>query len=178
MCKFHIYHVCLSFHCEKLENISLSNILYIVYSIFVDLRARTHTAHVYMWCVSYVFCTWCVCVGVWKKRSQDKMIAYLWQSRCTAYPKYTHPDMHTHYVYFHKYAWICMLTYIHIWPLTKEIRLIIFGSPDLSVFLIDLLTGGDSVYSLENSFEIFGTPMKTCLIFMVTTVKSRWIFWQ
>jgi len=47
-------------------------------------------------------------------------------------------------------------------PLTNEIRLQIFGSPDLSVFLIDLLSAGDSVYSRENVLEILGTPVKTC----------------
>jgi len=35
-------------------------------------------------------------------------------------------------------------------PLTEEIRSEKFGSPDLSVFLIDLLSDGDSVYSREN----------------------------
>jgi len=43
-------------------------------------------------------------------------------------------------------------------PLTDEIRLQIFGSPDLSVFLIDLLSAGDSVYSRENLFENLWLP--------------------
>ena len=47
-------------------------------------------------------------------------------------------------------------------PLTEEIRFI-FGSPDLSVFLIDLLRHGDSVYSYENLIDILGTPVKSCL---------------
>jgi len=46
-------------------------------------------------------------------------------------------------------------------PLTEEIRLQIFGSPDLSVFLIDRLSDRDSVYSSENLFGMLGTPMKT-----------------
>jgi len=41
-------------------------------------------------------------------------------------------------------------------PLMDEIRLQIFGSPDLSVFLIDLVSAGDSVYSRENLLDIFG----------------------
>jgi len=46
-------------------------------------------------------------------------------------------------------------------PLTEEIRLQIFGSPDfffpdLSVLLIDHLSDGDSVYSGETSFRFFG----------------------
>jgi len=49
-------------------------------------------------------------------------------------------------------------------PLTEEIRLKMFGSPDPSVFLIDLLSARDSVYSRENLYEILGTPVKTSLI--------------
>jgi len=41
-----------------------------------------------------------------------------------------------------------------------------FGSRDLSVFLLDLLSDGDSVYSTETDFGILGTPLKTCLICM------------
>jgi len=36
-----------------------------------------------------------------------------------------------------------------MYPLKEEIRLNIFGSPDQSVFLIDLWTDGDLVYSRE-----------------------------
>jgi len=39
-------------------------------------------------------------------------------------------------------------------PLTEEVRLKIFGSPDNPVFLDSLLSDGDSVYSTENQFEI------------------------
>jgi len=53
-----------------------------------------------------------------------------------------------------------------------------FLGQDLSVFLIDLLSDGDSVYSRENSFEIWGTPVKTCLIWMGTPVKTCWVFCQ
>jgi len=34
-------------------------------------------------------------------------------------------------------------------PLTEEIRLNMFGFPDLSVFLIEFLSGEDFVYSRE-----------------------------
>jgi len=44
-------------------------------------------------------------------------------------------------------------------PLTEEITLEIFVSPDLSVFLIDLISDEDSVYSRESWFEILGTPV-------------------
>jgi len=47
-----------------------------------------------------------------------------------------------------------------------EVGLKISGSPDPADFLIDLLSAGDSVYSLENLFEMVGTPVKTCLICM------------
>jgi len=46
------------------------------------------------------------------------------------------------------------------WDLKK------IGSQDLSVFLIDLLSDGDSVYSRENLFEILRTPVKTCLMYV------------
>ena len=63
-------------------------------------------------------------------------------------------------------------------PLTEEITLTIFASPDLSVFLIDLLSDSDSVHSRENSFEILRTPVKTCLIFSGAPVKTCWTFGQ
>ena len=54
------------------------------------------------------------------------------------------------YVNIHIYT--CMYMYM---PLTNEIRLEIFGSRDVSIFLMDLLGDGNSVYSRENSFEIW-----------------------
>jgi len=63
-------------------------------------------------------------------------------------------------------------------PLTEEIRLKIFGFPDLPVFLIDLLSAGGSVYSCEILFKILGTPVITCLICTGTPVKTCWKFWQ
>jgi len=63
--------------------------------------------------------------------------------------------------------------------LTEEIRLQIFGSPDLSVFLIDLLSDRDSVYSSENLLKILGSPMKACMICTGPPGKTCWIFfWQ
>jgi len=62
--------------------------------------------------------------------------------------------------------------------LTEEIRLKIFGSADSSVFLIDLLSDGDFVYSGENLLEILGTPVKSCLICKGNAVKTCWNFWQ
>jgi len=47
-------------------------------------------------------------------------------------------------------------------PDMEDIRLQIFGPQDVSVFLIDLLSARDSVYSRENSFEVSGTPKTTC----------------
>jgi len=60
-----------------------------------------------------------------------------------------------------------------VYLLMEEIRLKILASPYLSVFLIDLLSDGDFVYSCENLFEILGTLVKSCLICMGT-----WKFWQ
>jgi len=56
--------------------------------------------------------------------------------------------------------------------LIEEIRLKIFGSQDLSIFLINFLSDGDSVYSRESSLEISGTPVKTCLICTGTPAKT------
>jgi len=63
-------------------------------------------------------------------------------------------------------------------PLTGEIRLKIFGTPDMPVFPATLLSDGDSVYSRENLLEIVGTPEKTCLICTGTPEKTCWKFWQ
>jgi len=65
-----------------------------------------------------------------------------------------------------------------MYPLMAEIRLNIFGSPDLPDFWIDLLSDGDFVYSPEPLFEFLGTPEKTCLICVGTPVKTSWKFWQ
>ena len=63
-------------------------------------------------------------------------------------------------------------------PKWGPIRLKIFGSPDLSVFLINLLSDRDSVYSRENVLEILRIPVKTCLICTGTNVKTCWKLWQ
>ena len=63
-------------------------------------------------------------------------------------------------------------------PLTEEIKLKIFGSPDYPVFLDSLLSYGDSVYSHGTLLEILGTPEKTYLTCMGTPVKTCWKFWQ
>jgi len=59
--------------------------------------------------------------------------------------------MHT---YIHAY----IKAYSPTYPLMEEITLKIFGSPDLSVFLIDLLSAGDSVNSRENLLQIWELP--------------------
>jgi len=56
-------------------------------------------------------------------------------------------------------------------PLAEEIRLKIFGSPDLPDFVVDLLSDRDSVYSLENLFDVLGTPEHKFLICTGTLVK-------
>jgi len=63
-------------------------------------------------------------------------------------------------------------------PVTEEIRLKMFGSPDFPVVLDSLLNDGDSVYSSENLLEILGTPEKTCFICTGTPVKTCWEFWH
>jgi len=63
-------------------------------------------------------------------------------------------------------------------PLTEENRLVIFVSRDPTIFSIDLLSGGDSVYTRQIFHENFSTPVKTCLICTGTPVKTCWKFWQ
>jgi len=63
-------------------------------------------------------------------------------------------------------------------PLTEEITLKIFGSPDMPVFPATLSSAGDSVFSRETLFKILGTPEKTCFTCTGTPVKTCWKFWQ
>ena len=49
----------------------------------------------------------------------------------------------------------------HQTPLTEEIRIKIFRSPDSTVFPPILLGDGDSVYSRETLFEMLVTPVQT-----------------
>jgi len=44
--------------------------------------------------------------------------------------------------------------------LTEEIRLKIFASRDLTIFSLDLLSDGDSVYTHGELYENLGTPVK------------------
>ena len=60
----------------------------------------------------------------------------------------------------HLHMHIC--SYVHMYPLTEDTRLQIFGSPDLSSFPGHSLSDGDSVYSRENLFRILGTPETRC----------------
>jgi len=55
-------------------------------------------------------------------------------------------------------------TCAHICPLTEEIRLKFFGSRNLTIWSLDLLSGRDSVYTPENLDVNLGTPVKTCSI--------------
>jgi len=57
-------------------------------------------------------------------------------------------------------------------PLTEDIRLKIFVSRDQTIFSIDLLSDGDSVYTREILYENFSTPVKTSLICTMTPVKT------
>jgi len=42
----------------------------------------------------------------------------------------------------------------------------------------DLLSDRDSVFSGENSFEIWGLPVRTCLVCTGTPVETCRKFWQ
>jgi len=72
------------------------------------------------------------------------------------------------------------------WPLTGEISLKIFGSPEMLQFYhkllrfyrkVFLVTGTPFTQS-ETLFEILGIPEKTCLICTGTPVKTYRNFWQ
>ena len=57
------------------------------------------------------------------------------------------------YIYMRVYGYAYLdvhVYYICTYPLTEEIRLKIFGSPDMPVFPATLLSDGDSVYSRKN----------------------------
>jgi len=77
--------------------------------------------------------------------------------------------------FFKRAAYISSST-LH--PRMEEIRLKIFGSPDLPDFRVDLLSDGDSVSSREISYEILGTPVKTCLMCTGIPVTTCWSFGQ
>jgi len=61
------------------------------------------------------------------------------------------------YIYMYRYIYIPLHEHIHI-LLKEEIRLEKLGSRDLSVFLIDLVSNGDSVCTRENCHEYLGLP--------------------
>ena len=98
---------------------------------------------------------------------------------------HTQPTYMTHHTHFDAneyYTYACSEYHVRIPttqnPLTEQIKLNTFGSPDDPVFLDSLLSYGDSVYSHGTLFEILGTPEKTCLTCMGTPVKTCWKFWQ
>jgi len=69
-------------------------------------------------------------------------------------------------------------SFVRMWhksfiPLTEEIRLTTFESPDYTVFPYNR---GTPIYSHKNWYEILGTPAKTCLKVTGTAVKTCWNF--
>jgi len=62
------------------------------------------------------------------------------------------------------YIYNLEINFLYTYPLTEQINLRTFVSLDSSVFLRDLSSDGDSIYSRENPYEIVGTPVKTCEI--------------
>ena len=82
--------------------------------------------------------------------------------------------IHTGNVFLHNWAYASRyLLQTQSLPLTEEIGLQIFGSPDYTVFPYYQET---LIYSREILFEIFWTPVKTCLKTTGTPVKTRRIF--
>ena len=73
--------------------------------------------------------------------------------------------------------WHIRVFVYHI-PLTEEIRIKMFESRDLTIFLSDLLSDGDSIYSRVNLHENLGTPVKTYLICTGIPVKTCGKFWK
>jgi len=106
-------------------------------------------------CVCVCVCVYvCVCLRIY-----TYIYTYL----------YIYKYMYIYALYWkRRYTFIYMFMYMYIYaecvpvrctciyiPLTEEITLTICGSPDLSVFLLELLRDGDSVYSHENLFQIW-----------------------
>jgi len=83
---------------------------------------------------------------------------------------------HVYRTYIRIYVRICIRMYFY--PLTEELRLEIFGSPDLSIFFTDHFSDGDSIYSSEEFVEFLGNPVKSCLICTGTPVKICRKLWQ
>jgi len=83
-------------------------------------------------------------------------------------------DTHAYAVYHMCLSVLSMYMYMYMfmYPLTEKIRLTIFGSRDLTIFSLDILGDGDSVYARENLHENLGTPVETCLICKGTHVKT------
>ena len=77
------------------------------------------------------------------------------------------------YLYVLMYVRICKYT-THGGDHTSDL----FGSRDLTIFLLDLLSDGDSMYKREELYANLGTPVETCLICTGTPVKTCWKFWQ
>jgi len=77
----------------------------------------------------------------------------------------------------YKRAYIVQITCDWRVPLTEEIRLQIFASPDYMVkfgsadYTVLPYNQGTPVFFRENVFEISGTPVKTCLKVTGTPVK-------
>jgi len=63
-------------------------------------------------------------------------------------------------------------------PLTKEVRLEIVGSRDLTNFSLDFLSDRDSVDTREILYENLVTLVKTCLICTGTPLETCWKFRQ
>ena len=65
------------------------------------------------------------------------------------------------------YIYICIYIYVCIGSDLRYVDLQIW-----TVFPSTILSDRYSVYSIENSFEVLGTPEKTCLVCTGTPVKT------
>ena len=119
------------------------------YKSHIDIICLCHRYHMYVSCLSCKCFTYITCLSYW---CITNIISKL-------------------YVHLR----ITDIIRIHSW---RRSDFKIFGTRDLSVSEIDLLSEGDSIYSRENLFEFLRTPEKTCLICTGTPVKTCWKFWQ
>jgi len=104
-----------------------------------------------------------------------------WYDKSKIYFTKIHIAKYTHLRLYH---WLLSLyTYLLLYPLTEEIRLKIFGSRDLTVFLINLSGDRDSVYtysklvwkfgdSRENVFDMYGDSRENLLELAVVIIGS------
>ena len=118
------------------------------------------------------------CQNIQQTRQYTRVCMSEYICHCQNTYVHSYQDMSMRAISNQKYIYTCVSEYISHGPLTEEIRHQIFGSRDLTMFLLDLLSDGDSIYTTEKSCEPLGIPVKKFLMCVGTPVKTCWKFWQ